>query len=306
MSVETVNRPLFGPKSAIVAGILLMLVGDFVYALSDALGKWLVATYSVGQLMAIRSTAALILLAPIAWRAGRAPFAGMPRPGLQILRVLLCSLEVVCFFGAVVYLPLADVTTFYLAGPIFVTALAPFLLGETIGWQRLGGVVVGFVGVVVAMRPSLASVSGPALVALCGSFCFALLLMVTRSLRGTSDIALLVTQMVSTLVCGAVIAPIGWVTPNGHDLALLALVGIVAMLGLFCVNRALALAPASVVAPYQYSFILWAMILGYLVFGDVPEPLLLVGAAIIIAAGIFLFWREKEVDGGEVLPPPPA
>jgi drug/metabolite transporter (DMT)-like permease len=309
MSMQTVNRPLFRPNffgrnSAVVAGILLMLAGDFIYVLSDALGKWLVATYSVGQLMAIRSAAALILLAPFAWRAGRAPFAAMPRPGLQVLRVALSSLEVVCFFSAVVYLPLADVTTFYLAGPIFVTALAPFLLGETIGWQRLAGVIVGFVGVVVAMRPSFASVSGPALVALGGSLCFALLMMVTRSLRGTSDVALLVTQMLATFACGAILAPIGWVTPNGRDFALLAFVGVVAMLGLFCVNRALALAPASVVVPYQYSFILWAIVLGYLVFGDVPEPALLTGAAIIVAAGIFLFWRERDsVGDGEVLPP---
>ena len=303
MSLQAVNQSSLGPKSALAAGIALMLLGDFVYSLSDALGKWLVATYSVGQLLLIRSSAAFVVLAPFAWRAGWAAFATMPRPRLQILRVLLCSLEVVFFFWAVSYLPLADVTTFYLAGPIFVTALSPFLLGEKIDWKRWAAVLAGFVGVAVAMRPSLASVSSSALVALAGSFCFALLMMVTRAVRGTPDIVLATTQMISTGLFGAALAPFGWVAPGARDTALLALVGVVAMLGLVCVNRALKLAPASVVAPYQYSFILWAVILGYLVFGDVPTALLVSGAAIIVAAGIFLFWRDDAAAGDESLPP---
>jgi len=303
MSLQAVNQSSLGPKSALAAGIALMLLGDFIYSLSDALGKWLVATYSVGQLLLIRSSAALVVLAPFAWRAGRRAFATMPRPRLQILRVLLCSLEVVFFFWAVSYLPLADVTTFYLAGPIFVTALSPFLLGEKIDWKRWAAVLAGFVGVAVAMRPSLASVSSSALVALAGSLCFALLMMVTRAVRGTPDIVLATTQMISTGLFGAALAPFGWVAPSARDTALLALVGVVAMLGLVCVNRALKLAPASVVAPYQYSFILWAVILGYLVFGDVPTVPLMIGAAIIVAAGLFLFWRERAAIGDESLPP---
>ena len=303
MSLQAVNQSSLGPKSALAAGIALMLLGDFVYSLSDALGKWLVATYSVGQLLLIRSSAAFVVLAPFAWRAGWRAFATMPRPRLQILRVLLCSLEVVFFFWAVSYLPLADVTTFYLAGPIFVTALSPFLLGEKIDWKRWAAVLAGFVGVAVAMRPSFASVSSSALVALAGSLCFALLMMVTRAVRGTPDIVLATTQMISTGLFGAALAPFGWVAPSARDTALLALVGVVAMLGLVCVNRALKLAPASVVAPYQYSFILWAVILGYLVFGDVPTVPLLIGAAIIVAAGLFLFWRERAAIGDESLPP---
>jgi drug/metabolite transporter (DMT)-like permease len=275
-----------------------------VFSLNDTLGKWLVATYSVGRLLVIRSAAALALLAPFAWREGWAAFAAMPRPRLQFLRVALSSLEVAFFFWAVGYLPLADVTTFYLAGPIFVTALSPFLLGETIGWQRFCAVIAGFIGVIVALRPSLASFSVPALIALGGSILFALLMMVTRAVRGTSDIVLATTQIVSTFLFGVVLAPFGWATPSLRDLGLLVLLGLGAMLGLFCVNRALKLAPASVVVPYQYSFILWAMILGYAVFGDVPGKLLITGAAIIVAAGVFIFWREQAATGdGEALPP---
>src|SRR5713226_4962370 len=146
MSMQDMSRSISSPKCALAAGNALMLLGCFVFSLNDALGKWLVATYSVGELLLIRSAAALCVLAPLVWREGFAAFAAMPRPRLQILRVALSSLEVGFFFWAVSYLPLADVTTFYLAGPIFVTALSPFLLNETIGWKRWGAVIVGFIG----------------------------------------------------------------------------------------------------------------------------------------------------------------
>jgi drug/metabolite transporter (DMT)-like permease len=304
MTSQAVHRRSSGPKSALAAGIALMLLSCFVFSLNDALGKWLVATYSVGELLLIRSAAALCVLAPLAYREGFAVFAAMPRPRLQILRVVLSSLEVGFFFWAVSYLPLADVTTFYLASPIFVTALSPFLLGETIGWKRACAVIAGFAGVLIAMRPSSASFGLPALIALGGSILFALQMMVTRSLRGTPDIVLVTTQIASTFLLGVLTAPFGWVSPSARDLALFALLGLIALSGLFCVNRSLKLAPASLVVPYQYSFILWAMILGYLVFGDVPGALLILGAAIIVVAGIFLFWHENAATGGdEALPP---
>src|ERR1700752_505718 len=116
MISQVLRRSIESPKSALAGGIALMLLGCFVFSLNDALGKWLVATYSVGQLLLIRSAAALCVLAPLAHRAGFAAFSAMPRPRLQLLRVVLSSLEVGFFFWAVTSLPLADVTTFYLAG----------------------------------------------------------------------------------------------------------------------------------------------------------------------------------------------
>ena len=307
MTSEAVHRTISSPKSALAAGIALMLVGCFMFSLNDTAGKWLVATYSVGQLLLIRSIAALAVLVPFIRREGWAAFTEAPRPRLQILRVALSSLEVALFYWAVVYLPLADVTTFYLAGPIFVTALSPFLLNETIGWKRCAAVIAGFVGVLVAMRPSTASFGLPALIALSGSILFALLMIVTRTLRGTSDTALVTTQMIGSLILGAILAPFGWVTPSARDFVLLLLLGVVAMLAHVCVNRSLKLAPASLVVPYQYTLILWAMVLGYLVFGDVPETLLVLGAAIIVAAGVFIFWRERLTAGdGSTFPPPAA
>src|SRR4029450_2821235 len=125
--------------------------------------------YPIGEFMLIRSCFTLLFLAPFIWRAGRAAFTNAPRPGLQVLRVVWGAIEVAMFFWAVSYLPLADTTTFYLAGPIYVTALSVLLLGERVGWRRWPAVLIGFAGVLLALRPSAASFTLPAIIALIGS-----------------------------------------------------------------------------------------------------------------------------------------
>ena len=286
------------------AGIGLMLAGVGLFALNDALGKWLLTTYSVGELLLIRSIAALVLLAPFMREAGLTALTAAPRPGLQIARVILSTLEVTMFFWAVSYLPLADTVTFYLAGPIYVTALSVMLLGERVGWRRWTAVLVGFGGVLLALRPSAATFTLPALIALTGSMCFALLMIATRMLRETSNTVLVGGQIVGTLLFGAMLAPFRWVTPSLRDFMLLSLFGVVSIVALACVNYSLKLAAASVVAPYQYTLILWAVVLGYVVFGDVPDALTLAGAAVIIAAGLYIFWREQSARPPALAPLP--
>ena len=185
-----------------------MLAGIALFSINDALGKWLLATYSVAELLLIRSVAALILLAPFVRQAGIAAFTHAPRPGLQILRVVLSTLEVAMFFWAVSYLPLADAVTFYLAGPIYVTALSVIVLGEKVGWRRWTAVLVGFAGVVLALRPSAASFTLPALIALTGSVFFACLMIVTRLLRETSNTVLIAGQLGGTLLFGAALGAV--------------------------------------------------------------------------------------------------
>jgi drug/metabolite transporter (DMT)-like permease len=291
---------------AALAGIGLMAAGIFLFAVNDTLGKWLVATYSVGQVLLIRSLAALALLAPFIAR-DRQSFATAPRPAMQAVRALFATLEVACFYWAVAYLPLADVMAYYLAGPIFVTAIAGTVLGEPVGWRRWSAVIIGFLGVLVCLRPGSAALSAPALIALAGSFTFSLSMIATRSLRGTTDTVLVTTQTAAALIFGAALAPIGWVTPPPGDALLLALLGMVAMMAHACVNRSLKLAPASIVVPYQYTTIVWAVLFGYWVFGDVPEVAMLLGAAIIIAAGLFIVLRERALARREPAfsePPP--
>ncbi len=277
-------------------GIGMMLLGILLFVVNDVMGKWLVATYTVGQVLLIRSLFAMVMLAPMIWREGVHRVATPPRPGLQLLRVVFSTAEVAAFYWAVAYLPLADVVTFYLAGPIWVTALSGPLLGEKVDLRRWIAVLVGFAGVLIAMQPTSATLGLPSLVALGGSLLFALLMITTRTLRGTPDTTLVTWQTVAALVAGAVMAPFGWVTPTPVDFVLLGMLGVVAALAHMCVNRSLKLAPAAVVVPYQYTQIAWAVLLGWLIFGDVPGPALIVGSAVIIAAGLYIFLAEQKAQ----------
>ena len=292
-------------RSARMTGIGLMLLSISLFSLGDAIGKFMVATYSVGQLLWLRAAAALIVLLPMIWRR-RGAFLNLERPWLQLLRVILSTLEVAAFFIATVYLPLADVTTYYLACPIFVTAISALVLRERVGWRRWSAVLIGFCGVLIALRPSSQTVSWPAMIALGGSIAFALLMLITRSLRATPDIVLATSQFVGTFALGALMSPFGWVTPHLGSLALFATAGCISVSALLCVNRSLKLAPASIVAPYQYSMLVWAIMFGYLVFGDMPSIATLAGAAIIIGAGLYIFLRERRLGRGEAIVNPPV
>src|SRR3954453_2297602 len=290
---------MIAPRSSALAGIGFMLLGIFLFVCNDTLGKWLLATYSVWQMLLIRSIAAMLLLAPLIWRVGIAGFTAAPRPGLQVARVLLSVAESIMFFWAVTYLPLADTVTFYLAAPIYVTALSAIFLGEQVGWRRWSAVAVGFAGVLIALRPSAATLTLPALIALAGSFFFAIFLIITRMLRGTSEVVMVSGTFGAMVVVSGVVAPLGWVGPSAGDFALMMLLGVVAAAAFACVNRSLKLAAASIVVPYQYTMIVWAVALGWLVFGDVPDAFTLAGSAIIVMAGLYIFWREQIVTRRE-------
>jgi drug/metabolite transporter (DMT)-like permease len=305
MDVLTKISTTLDDRSARLAGIALMLVSVCMFAFGDTLGKYIVATYSVGQLMLLRACAALALLAPLIWRQ-RGEFRRMERPWLQLLRVLLSTFEIAAFFLATVYLPLADVVTYYLATPIFVTALSAIFLREQVGWRRWSAILIGFCGVLIALRPSAQSISWPAMIALAGSLAFSCSLLTTRLLRATPDIVLASAQFAGGLLFGLVVAPIGWVSPTWGSLGLFFAAGAISVCALLCVNRSLKLAPASTVVPYQYTMILWAVMFGYAVFGDVPSFPMALGAVIITAAGLYIFLRERELGRVESVVSPPA
>ncbi|MEQ1955267.1 DMT family transporter [Mesorhizobium sp. CN2-181] len=279
-------------------GIVLMLLGALLFTLNDTVGKWLVSTYSVGQLLLIRSGAAILVLAPFLWRGGLTPLFKVERPGMQALRVLLASGEVYAFYFAVIYLPLADAMTYWLAAPIYVAALSPFLLGEKVGWRRWTAIFLGFCGVLIALEPSSATLTPAAIISILGSLAFTFMLISSRILRGTPDVTLVFWQMIGAAVVGLATAPFGWVTPDLRDFLLLALLGVVAMGAHVCINRALKLADAATVVPFQYTQLFWAILFGWLVFSDVPRLNMMIGATIIVASGLFIFFREHQLKRG--------
>ncbi|BCH25010.1 DMT transporter permease [Mesorhizobium sp. L-8-3] len=291
------RTPFFRAGSNVVlAGILLMLLGDFLFALNDAMGKWLVASFSVGQVLLIRSIGAFIVLCPMIARQSGSALFKVERPGLQLLRVVAATADTGLFYTAVAYLPLADVMTFYMAGPIYVAAISHLFLGEKVGWRRWVAILAGFGGVVIALRPSSASLSLASLFALVGSLCFALSLVMNRVLRATSDTTLVTWQTLGALVAGLAFTIGSWRTPTALDLFAMLLLGIVSCAAHLMITRALKLAPASTLAPLQYSLLLWAAVFGLIFFGDVPDTQILIGSGVIVFAGLFIFHRQKVVD----------
>nr|WP_174030309.1 DMT family transporter [Agrobacterium tumefaciens] len=278
-------------------GVAVMLLGMLLFALNDAMGKWLVSTYSQGQVILIRSAAALVILVPIVWRAGLSGLVNIERPGLQVARVFFSTAELFCFYFAVAALPLADVMTYWLAAPIYVAALSPFLLGEKVGWRRWTAIAIGFVGVLIALKPSSASLTSAALFSILGSAAFAFMMLSGRQLRNTPDTVLAFWQIIGAALAGIVavfLTPSGWLpVQSGFDLAFLGLLGVVAMAAHVLVNRALKLADAATVAPLQYTLLLWAVIFGWLFFGDVPQTSIVVGAGLIVLSGLYIFFREN-------------
>lgn len=287
-----------------MAGPAVMLLGMLLFALNDAMGKWLVASYGLGQVIFIRSVAALIILAPFLWMAGRKPILEAERPGLQLARVVLSTLELFCFYYAVMYLPLADVMTYWLAAPIYVAAAAPFLLGEKVGWRRWTAIALGFVGVIITLEPSSAMFTMPALISIIGTAAFAFMMLSGRSLRNTPDKTLVLFQTAGAGLAGLAFAPFDW-TPltSITEILQLGLLGIVAMSAHMLVNRALKISDAATVAPLQYTLLLWAVVFGYLFFDEVPRVTMMVGASLIVGSGLFIFFREQQLKKRDTVLP---
>lgn len=285
-----------------LAGIGLMLLGYFMFSLNDAMGKWLVTGYSVAQVMLVRSVGAFLLIAPALSRQPAGALWKLERPGLQALRALMAMLDTMLFYGATVYLPLADVMTFYMAGPIYMAALSHMFLSERLSGRQWIAIGLGFVGMVIALRPSSAAFSWTSLIALVGSVSFSVSLILSRRLRGTADPVLACWQitaavmgagglLIGNLIFGDAV-PGSWITPGWRDLGAMLLLGCVACAANLMMTRALKTLPASTLAPLQYTLLLWAVIFGYMFFGDVPDLQLVIGCAVIVAAGALLLRRR--------------
>ncbi len=283
-------------------GILAMLLAVLMFSLNDVLGKWLASTYWVGQLLMLRGIAALAVLSVFIGRSGWRVIFDVSRPGVMAVRMALTAIEVASFYYAVKHMPLADAITFWMAAPIYVAALSPLLLGEHVGWRRWTAIGIGFLGVVIALRPSSETLTLPALVAILGSLAFGLMMISGRALRQSHDLALVFWPTLASGLFGAALVLIGltsasnaWVTPLPHHYILLGLLGVVALAAHYFTNKSLILADASTVTPYQYTLLLWAMIFGWLFFDETPQITTLIGGALIVVSGLYIFFREQQL-----------
>lgn len=276
-------------------GIALTLASSVLFAGTNAAAKWIMVGLPTGEMLWIRSVVALSLVSLFIGKAEIRALWSSGQLHLHALRIGCSAVEVGCFYWAISKTQLAEMTTIYLASPIYVTALAAIFLREHVGWRRWTAVAAGFAGVLIAVHPTGHAVPPAAIVAVCGSMLYAISLVATRGVRATPSTVLVAAQMGALLLVSSTTIVAGWIVPTPMQAMVACAIGGVSMTAFWCVNQGLRLAPASAVAPFNYSSILWATTLGYFVFGDVPALGTLAGAAVIVAAGLFIVLRGDRV-----------
>jgi len=274
--------------------IALMVGGTQFFLVLDALAKHLATSLPVLEVVwgryAFHLLFIVILMRP---KSVRQLFA-TKRPGLQVARSILLLAATMAFFSAVHFMPLANATSLGFTWPLLVTALSVVMLKERVGIWRWGAVIVGFMGAIVIIRPGIEYVSWTALLPLCMACVYSLYQILTRMI-GTDDSSM--TSLFFTAVFGTVvmsfIAPFIWVETTIGMWLEMALMGAVAGVGHFLVIKSLQMAPASVLAPFAYLQVVVSVFYSWLIFGDVPDPFMILGAAIIVGAGLTIIYRER-------------
>jgi drug/metabolite transporter (DMT)-like permease len=201
------------------------------------------------------------------------------------------------FFYAFKVMPLADAYAIAFASPLFITALSVPMLAEKVGLRRWTAVAIGFAGILVMLRPGATDLAGflslGALAALAGTFFYAVAVLLIRKMSTTETNAaiILYSSLVGILASGLVMIP-DFVVPTGPDLALLIATGVLGGCGHLAMTQAFRIAPAAVIAPFEYTAMIWAVVLGFWVWGDLPDAYILVGSVIVVASGLYIFRRE--------------
>jgi drug/metabolite transporter (DMT)-like permease len=290
----------------ILKGILFKLASALMFAVMSAFVRFAGETVPVGQVVFFRSAFAILPVIMIfALRRQLRAAIHTTRPFGHVGRGLLGAAGMFMSFAALARLPLADVTVISFASPLITVALAALLLKERVRIYRWSAVTIGFLGVLVMLAPHLevarlatrtpAETIG-AVLALVSAFCNAGAVIQTRRLTDTETTSSIVFYF--SLVCavaGAVTLPFDWTTPTGPVLLALIGTGVLGGLSHLLLTESYRYAPASLVAPFDYTSILWAFILGYAMFGEVPTGLVFTGAAIVVATGLFVLWRERQL-----------
>jgi drug/metabolite transporter (DMT)-like permease len=274
-------------------GILLMVAGSAVLTLSDAVTKWLAGAYPVGQIISIRAVFTLIPILLFAWHAGGWTMLRIRNVRMQLVRAGCAVASAFAFVGGLAYLPLADCIAIAFSGPLFVTALATPMLGEQIGWRRWSAVFVGFLGVLVMLRPTDGAIHWAAALPLLAAVSGAFRDIITRKVRiSASPIAVLSFTMAAMGLAGLWTLPFGWEPVAWGDLLLLAVAGVLVGSAQYLVIHAFYIAEASLIIPYKYLSLIWAALLGYMMWGDVPDRWITVGATLVVGSGLYIMHRE--------------
>jgi drug/metabolite transporter (DMT)-like permease len=284
-------------------GILLKVANTAAFSLMYAVIK-LAGAYPVSEVIFFRSFFALIPVFVLSVFIGE-PWVAMQtkRPLFHVLRSLAGLCGMFLNFAALQRLPLADITGFSFVAPIFAVILAALILHERAGPYRWAAVTVGFAGVLLMIEPHggvlhlvRAGFSSGAALALMGAALSSIVVIFIRQMSTTErSEAIVFYFMLTCAVVSGFTMLWGWKTPSWLALALLVLAGLLGGVGQLCMTFSYRYAAPSLLAPFDYVAMVWAVVLGYFLLGEVPQPLVMVGAAAVVAAGLFIVWRERRL-----------
>jgi drug/metabolite transporter (DMT)-like permease len=285
---------LFAAASPTVLGIYLRLSGLALFCTMDAMVKALGGVYGPFQLMLFRSAIALVPIAIIVWRAGELSIVRSRRPWLHAVRILAGLGSMGGFFYVFPRMALVDAYAISFAAPLFMVALAVPMLGEQVGWRRWSAVAVGFVGVLVMLDPFGISFHTMSLVVLAATFCYALsTVMVRLTSRYDHDAATMFWFALVSSIVSLFGGVADWVWPSAMDWVWLIVLGLLGGIAQVLVTRAWRLAPASILAPFDYASIMLAVLYGYLWFHEEPSWTVWLGLPLVIGSGLYILHRER-------------
>jgi drug/metabolite transporter (DMT)-like permease len=302
------------PAVNILLGIALKVASALAFTVMSTLVKLVSGRFPIGEVVFYRSFFALVPL--IAWLAARSEIIDAIRTHHlkgHLKRSLAGSLAMFCGFAALSYLPLPDATALGYATPIFATTLAALVLGETVRPYRWAALGLGFAGMLVMLSPylSMAPAAGfreggrplGAAFGLLGAGFGAVASIEVRRLAQIEKTGAIVFYFsVAASLFGFLAGRwYGWISPAPQEAVVLVSAGIMGGIGQILLTSSYRFAPVSIIAPFDYTTLLWSMLLGFAVFDDVPEPLVLAGAALVIAAGLFVIWRERRLSRADRL-----
>jgi drug/metabolite transporter (DMT)-like permease len=275
-------------------GIALVLASTVFLGTSDVTAKYLSVTLPSIEIAWIRFLTFAIIMVPAMLPGSPLYALRTRRPGLQLMRGVALLASSLFFISGLRFLPIAEASATGFVSPLFVTALSIVFLSESVGMRRWLATAVGLVGVLIVLRPGSSAFHPAALFPIVSALAWACTLIMTRMLSGRDHA---ITTMTYSSIAGVCIlsalVPLVWVTPNWHDILFGILIGVASTAGQWIVVLAFRYADASVLAPFSYTQLLWVSILGFIIFGEVPDVWTVTGAAIIVASGLYTAHRER-------------
>jgi drug/metabolite transporter (DMT)-like permease len=297
-------KSLTGHRDHVPRGIFCMVVATMMFAAASALTKWQVGIYPVGEVVFLRSLTSLVVCAAVMLpMTGFSVFATR-RPRDHIARGLSQATSQTLFALAFSLMPLAGAVSINFSAPLFAALVSIVWLKERASLARWSALLIGFVGVVIVTNPGANSLTLGALFALGNAVMYGTVTVAVRRMTKTESAnTLIIWQLVVIAFFHSFLLLFGWRWPAPVDALMLFSTGAGNAIGQYFWTQSLRLAPATAVAPFYYLMLVWALGFGYLMWGDVPSPGLLVGSGIVVASGLFLFWREARLQRSIAVPP---